>query len=264
MIFNYIVIAVRVLGDFLFYIVFLNCAYWFIFYKFQQKAYILIPNESLNSDQYSVFKIFVVLMFLFKIFSILMLIRKQVNADIFFIDFEKPKLQQTPEEKERGVSVWRTLFVANEFNELQYSRTVNIELTLIFLNFFLNGLGWESLACETPEFTLNVAKESSINSVMKFFLESFIFFVIGFVQILIEKLFIIWFPTQIENFCDLCSISNISIFILDELLHGTTNIFNFKDIMCTDKLLQEQPKETKNGLTRLWKKKADQAIKEVS
>lgn len=30
----------------------------------------------------------------------------------------------------------------------------------------------------------------------------------------------IWLPTSIQDFVDLCSISNISIFILDETLHG--------------------------------------------
>ena len=40
-------------------------------------------------------------------------------------------------EDEQVVSVWRTLFIANEFNELQPYRYVNTEWTLIFLAFFL-------------------------------------------------------------------------------------------------------------------------------
>jgi len=30
----------------------------------------------------------------------------------------------------------------------------------------------------------------------------------------------IWIPTSVQDFVDLCSISNVSIFILDETLHG--------------------------------------------
>jgi meckelin len=33
-------------------------------------------------------------------------------------------------------------------------------------------------------------------------------------------MFTIWFPTPIQDFADLCSVANISIFILDSELHG--------------------------------------------
>lgn len=39
-----------------------------------------------------------------------------------------------------GLSVWRTLFVANEFNELSVIRNVNLEWSLFFVGFFLSGL----------------------------------------------------------------------------------------------------------------------------
>lgn len=35
-----------------------------------------------------------------------------------------------------------------------------------------------------------------------------------------QKIFDIWFPIQVEDFVDLCSIANISIMILDDALHG--------------------------------------------
>jgi hypothetical protein len=48
---------------------------------------------------------------------------EQCYLDIFFIDWETPKLYQLTEGKmrgmpSRGVNPWRRLFVANEFNEL--------------------------------------------------------------------------------------------------------------------------------------------------
>lgn len=43
---------------------------------------------------------------------------------------------------------------------------------------------------------------------------------INIIKIVIRKLFDIWFPIAIEDFVDLCTIANISIFIIDDVLHG--------------------------------------------
>ena len=42
------------------------------------------------------------------------MIARQSHIDIFFIDWEKVKKND-----EKKISVWRTYFVANEWNELQ-------------------------------------------------------------------------------------------------------------------------------------------------
>lgn len=49
------------------------------------------------------------------------------------------------------VSVWRTLLVANEFNELSTVRTVSVEWTLIILGFVLIGLGFQKRFIESPD-----------------------------------------------------------------------------------------------------------------
>jgi meckelin len=38
--------------------------------------------------------------------------------------------------------------------------------------------------------------------------------------LVLRKILKIWFPTKPEEFVDLCTIANISIFILDEINHG--------------------------------------------
>ena len=49
----------------------------------------------------------------------------QCNIDIFFVDWDRPRWADMPSEKGVGkkdhpkISCWRTLFVANEWNELQ-------------------------------------------------------------------------------------------------------------------------------------------------
>jgi hypothetical protein len=42
-------------------------------------------------------------------------------------------------------SAWRTLLIANEFNELSTYRVVSVEWTLFFVGFFLVGLRWINL-----------------------------------------------------------------------------------------------------------------------
>lgn len=46
-------------------------------------------------------------------------------------------LKKKDYEGEESISIWRSLFIANEFNELQPYRVVSTEWTLIFLAFFL-------------------------------------------------------------------------------------------------------------------------------
>ena len=36
----------------------------------------------------------------------------------------------------------------------------------------------------------------------------------------LRKLLMTWFPTKVQEFCDLCAVSNISVYILDENVHG--------------------------------------------
>ena len=50
-------------------------------------------------------------------------------------------------EGDENVTAWRSVFVANELNELQTEyRYLKPETTLIWFGFFLRGLGWEFLA----------------------------------------------------------------------------------------------------------------------
>lgn len=39
-------------------------------------------------------------------------------------------------------NAWRHIFVVNELNELQMSTNVNMELTIIFYVFLMQGEGW--------------------------------------------------------------------------------------------------------------------------
>jgi len=56
--------------------------------------------------------------------------------------------------------------------------------------------------------------------ILQFFLNNLLVLVIGAIQIIFFKLISFRLPTNHQNFVDLCAITNISVFIIDEPLHG--------------------------------------------
>lgn len=85
----------------------------------------------------------------------------QCTIDIFFIDWERPRgllltssqptgsTQATPTTATAPVSIWRTYFVANEWNEIQSVTKINHTLLLSLVLLF----GQVSLSKTTPSMT---------------------------------------------------------------------------------------------------------------
>lgn len=158
--------------------------------------------------------------------------------------------------KADGVSAWRTCFVANEFNEIQTFRRIHVSFHLLFVLFFLKVkphlplqypfpnlffqvINFENFATADTNYSLSSSVSNhtmeynrvfrtgiafpillgtgipSLSSTLHQFHHlaflQFFFYVI-FYQRLIED--------KIINFIDLCSVSNISVFILDDNQHG--------------------------------------------
>jgi len=116
-----------------FFIVAIGLAiYWLIFYKGQSLAFVFIPLPSQEAS----FKSVLIIAFIFKLIDVVHLILVQCSYDIFFIDWERPKLKGASQEttvlkprnnsdkkKEESklisdeleslnnVSCWRSLFV---------------------------------------------------------------------------------------------------------------------------------------------------------
>lgn len=207
----------------------------------QYHVYVLLPPLTTYQSNYLAFAVVFGLTVAFQILAVLDVILTQAKVDFMFIDWESPGRilrpgadqikaiiseargdPPRPEYYKNNVSAWRTLFVANEVNEIQSARYINLEFTLIFALFFLSGLGWEQLGSAQPNLNTDDGRntKSPMNPVLRFFVDSFILLVIGYTQLVIRKIMSTWIPTRIQNFVDLCAISNISIFILDESLHG--------------------------------------------
>ncbi|KAM3144213.1 hypothetical protein pb186bvf_003675 [Paramecium bursaria] len=216
----------------MFYYLFLMTGYWFIFFKFQNYALVQMPPLSNYTTYYQSFEILFYMMFAARLITTFQLVLSQADLEIFFIDWEKLEIQRPKsiqdeididvrrqlEKYEPKVSAWRTLLIANEFNELSTYRIVSIEWSLFFVAFFLEGVHWINLQSEQPNLDIDFVVQK--NYILTFFLYNFLFFTVGLAQIIIQKIFDIWFPIAIEDFVDLCSIANISIMIIDDLLHG--------------------------------------------
>ena len=145
--------------------------YWLIFYKGQNLAYVLLPQ---SYQEYSFIAV-LILSLIFKFIDVLYLILVQCSYDVFFIDWERPKIEQNIDnipvkrsndkssEKRANdeiksynkVSCWRSLFVANEWNEIQTFRKINPTIQLIFVLFFLKVVNLEALTTSDCNISIN-------------------------------------------------------------------------------------------------------------
>ena len=107
----------------MFYVCFFTTAYWFIFYKMQKNAKLLLPSFSGFNEPYEFFHIFFLVILATKTIAVFMKIVIQSKADIFIMDWEKPKQGMSADGRSKsgiaGTVAWRSIFVANEINELQ-------------------------------------------------------------------------------------------------------------------------------------------------
>jgi meckelin len=152
------------------------------------------------------------------------------------IDWEKPSIEEndtmlnpnTEDEENKEISIkkarvvaWRSIFVANEFNELQSStRYISPETTLIWLCFFLRAVEWEKWAASDPDATKNPSDLTPQNYILLFFIVSTLFLAIGAAQYIIKGIQKVKFPMEYTSFVDLCAVSNISVLIMDQEFHG--------------------------------------------
>lgn len=82
----------------------------------------------------------------FKILSLIYSIYfEQSKLDIFFIDWETPRNYSfsAGSMPTKGVNPWRRLFLANEFNELQYDRMLSPEFMMLLFLVIADGFGWK-------------------------------------------------------------------------------------------------------------------------
>ncbi|XP_044064572.1 meckelin isoform X4 [Siniperca chuatsi] len=205
--------------------------YWLIFYKTlkaQQFVSVLLPLPA----QEEPFVTYIGCAFALKAVQFLHKLILQVSVDVFFIDWERPRskasrtVQATGELKRdpSPVSIWRTYFVANEWNEIQTIRKISPTFQIMAVLFFLEVLGFSNLALRDPWPTLERSSQAytpSYSLMLRYGLAASLWLCIGLLQVIFFTVFHEHFvEDKIRQFVDLCSISNISVLLLSHRCFG--------------------------------------------
>jgi len=221
--------------------------YFFVFFKGQVQGYLLLPSK--ESFALSTLTSMVTVALIGKLVEVLYFIWWQTNVDVFFVDWE-PSRESV--EKKSSVSVWRKIFVVNEWNELQMTRGISIELTLFLVIFLLEGMGLKNLATAQPNTADLSSNAGPIDPLLRFFVSSLVWIVVALLQFAYYSMvFDRFYDTEIESFVDLCATANVSAFIFDQrfhcyYIHGKT-IHNKSDVTLEE--LNEQIVREEKGLT---------------
>ncbi|XP_072426341.1 meckelin [Chiloscyllium punctatum] len=216
------------LANAFFVVLFGTGLYWLIFFKGQRIASVFLPTPSQERH----FIASVVSAFALKFIQLLHQLGIQLTMDIFFIDWERPKGKIVKSVAGGGdiktapapVSIWRTYFVANEWNNIQTIRKTNPIFQLITVIFFLKVVGFENLTSMDPYSQLKRTPESDVvpsSRVLRFGMASSIWLTIGLIQMVFcTAIYERFVEDRISQFIDVCSISNISVIIFSHRCFG--------------------------------------------
>ena len=109
-------------------------------------------------------------------------------VDIFLIDWERPrgKIAGSAGQmagKDVPVSIWRTYFVANEWNEIQTKRKINPTFQYFAVVFFLEVVGFGNLATMDPQNQFQQTSQDQyyapMSDVLRFALIASTFIIVG-------------------------------------------------------------------------------------
>ncbi|XP_039733059.1 meckelin isoform X1 [Pteropus medius] len=202
--------------------------YWLIFFKAQKSVSVLLPMRA----QEERFVTYVGCAFALKALQFLHKLTSQITIDIFFIDWERPKGKVLKAVEGEGgvrsatipVSIWRTYFVANEWNEIQTVRKINPLFQVLIVLFFLEVVGFKNLALMDSSSSLSRNPPSYIapySRILRYAVSTALWLVIGIIQIVFFAVFYERFiEDKIRQFVDLCCMSNISVFLLSHKCFG--------------------------------------------
>ncbi|CAN9514245.1 unnamed protein product [Ophioblennius macclurei] len=202
--------------------------YWLIFYKAQKFVSVLLPLPV----QEERFVTYIGCAFALKAIQFLHKFFLQVSVDIFLIDWERPRSKSSRPVHATGdskremspVSIWRTYFVANEWNEIQTIRKISPSFQIMAVLFFLEVLDFSNLALRDPLSTLQRSPQAytpSYSLILRYGVAASLWLCIGALQVIFFTVFHEHFvEDKIRQFVDLCSISNISMLLLSHRCYG--------------------------------------------
>uniref|UniRef100_A0A8I5U492 Transmembrane protein 67 n=1 Tax=Pongo abelii TaxID=9601 RepID=A0A8I5U492_PONAB len=198
--------------------------YWLIFFKAQKSVSVLLPMPV----QEERFVTYVGCAFALKALQFLHKLISQITVDIFFIDWERPKGKVLKAVEGEGgvrsatvpVSIWRTYFIANEWNEIQTVRKINSLFQVLTVLFFLEVVGFKNLALMDSSSSLSRSPPSYIapySRILRYAVSAALWLaIVMFFAVFYER----FIEDKIRQFVDLCSMSNISVFLLSHKCFG--------------------------------------------
>lgn len=92
-----LLILCDVWSNIMFMVYFILTGYWFIMYKMQSNAYILLPQRNIENSTYDLFKGFLIAITVTKGLAIVLTILNQSQADVFIMDWERFEQMKTIE-----------------------------------------------------------------------------------------------------------------------------------------------------------------------
>lgn len=214
-------------------VIFSTCLYWTLIFKKQDVAFLFLPT---TEEEYLI-KQYLISAFALKVMHLVYIMYEQMTIDLFLVDWEKPRARNTiPHPKlskkddveettlnDQPVSIWRIYFIANEWNEIQTLRKINLAYQLVSMLFFLKVLGFEDYATYETSFLSDYIMEhqSPPSYVCRFAISISIYLLLIGVQLMF-RIFIYerYIEYKLQQFIDLCSMANISMFILQYPLYG--------------------------------------------
>ncbi|KYQ46698.1 Meckelin [Trachymyrmex zeteki] len=227
----FLIYSMGVVGNAITFVCICTCVYLFVFYKAQTVPYVLLPNE----DSEEKIRTYITVAFSFKIAEMIGFVYQHWDLSVFFIDWEQqrtihdqPKYDSPRTSLQKfyvhdfPISVWRTYFIANEWCKLQTRRRINVALQSIYTLCFLQIFDLESWMLAIPESIIsNTSSETENNFTLQFAICTFMYIFIYLSQWLIRFTFYErYIRNRLQKFVDLCSIANISVFILAHNYYG--------------------------------------------
>ncbi|CAF0714891.1 unnamed protein product [Brachionus calyciflorus] len=214
--------------------------YWFIVYRNQMNVILFLPDKL----QEKIYGTFLIIAFCLKLVDVIYLILVQTSFDIFFIDWEKPKNDEKSLElkkrlppidknnqtslimeqikEQNKISCWRTLFVANEWNELQTFRKINTTIHLILVLFLLKVINLEAYTRQECQPDRNdITSDTPYSFILRLGISFLVFTGVEFFQLFVYTvMYSRCIEDKIGQFVDFCSISNISMLIMTHTQYG--------------------------------------------
>ncbi|XP_038662201.1 meckelin-like [Scyliorhinus canicula] len=216
------------LSNTFFLVTFGTGVYWLIVYKGQQSTVeVTLPpaGGKIETD----FIIYVSCAFGLKALELIHILIVQVTVSIFLIDWEKPKGRPLPKPAANkstpsSVSIWRTYFIANEWNEIQTKRKINPILQIFIIILLLEIIGLKNIARRDLNLNLHPGSDVSLapwSPILRYGIAVSMWLAVGLAQVIFCIGFCERFvEDKIQQFVDLCSVSNVSVLVLLHRCYG--------------------------------------------